>query len=102
LGWGCVVGMGSHVYNIVPVDNPLANHAAVLFPEVRFHWVYSIFLQGCGEHCDEFVVFGNHSIFVVVVLLTQLVVTQRIEMVKSGLIHLSGCPGSEVFSQCLF
>ena len=46
LGWGCVVGMGSHVYNIVPVDNPLANHAAVLFPEVRFHWVfYSIFAR---------------------------------------------------------
>lgn len=53
------MGMGSHVYNIVPVDNPLANHAAVLFPEVRFIGFIQ-FVHICGEHCDEFVVFGNH------------------------------------------
>jgi hypothetical protein len=27
--------MANSVYNILPVDNPLADHAALLFPEVR-------------------------------------------------------------------
>jgi len=31
--WVCVA-MANSVYNILPVDNPLADHAALLFPEV--------------------------------------------------------------------